>query len=189
MRGVPGVTFIDAYTIFVRYDSAAYRMPLSGGPPQRLSSLVSSTQPYAGVHTTAPTTQLWASVSPGGVLQSGRVEFISARNGERREVLLPFHPLPGPSPEWTPDGRALVVVGSPLQDTTGLGAETIKLARESDTSALRKVDAQSEAITVLYRVPVDGGTPSLIAKFRATDWWVNVSPDGKYVVHGMINDR
>lgn len=189
MRGVPGATFIDAYTIFVRYDSAAYRMPLTGGPPQRLSDLVSSTQPYAGVHRTAPTTELWASVSPGGVLQSGRVEFISARTGERREVLVPFHPTPGPSPEWTPDGRALVVVGWPLEDTTGVDAATIRLARERDTSAVRQVLARSESITVLYRVPVDGRPPSLVAKFRPTDWWVNVSPDGKYVVHGMIDDR
>jgi dipeptidyl aminopeptidase/acylaminoacyl peptidase len=189
MRGVPGATFIDAYTIFVRYDSAAYRMPLTGRRPQRLSDLVSSAQPYAGVHRTSPTTELWAAVSRGGVLQSGKVEFISARTGERREVLVPFHPAPGPSPEWTPDGRALVVIGYPLENSTGLDTTTIRRARERDTSALRQVFAQSESITVLYRVPVDGGAPSLIAKFRATDWWVNVSPDGKHVVHGMIEDR
>lgn len=189
MRGVPGVTFIDAYTIFVRYDSAAYRIPLIRGPPQRLGELAGSTRPSAGVHTTAPSTQVWAGLIPGDLLESGRVEFISARTGERREVLVPFHPAPGPSPEWTPDGRALVVVGWPLEDTTGLDAATLRLARERDTSAVRQVLARSTPATVLYRVPVDGGAPSLIARFRATNWWVNVSPDGKYVVHGMIDDR
>jgi Tol biopolymer transport system component len=189
MRGVPGATFIDAYTIFVRYDSAAYRIPLTGGPPRRLSDLAGSVRPSAGVHTTAPSSQVWAGLIPGDLLESGRVEFISAQTGERRQVLVPFHPSAGPSPEWTPDGRALVVVGWPLEDTTGLDDATIRLARERDTSAVRQVLARSTSATVLYRVPVDGGAPSLIAKFRATDWWISVSPDGKYVVHGMIDDR
>ena len=37
-RGIRGVTFIDAYTIFSRYDSAAYRIPLDGGPPNGLAT-------------------------------------------------------------------------------------------------------------------------------------------------------
>jgi len=189
MRGVPGVTFIDAYTIFVRYDSAAYRVPLSGGAPQRLTDLAGLTRPSTGVHGTAPSSQMWAGLIPGDLLERGRVEFISTRTGQRSEVLVPFHPSAGPSPEWMPDGRALVVIGWPLEDTTGLDAATIRLARERDTSAVRQVLARTAPATVLYRVPVDGGPPSLIARFRATDWWVNVAPNGKYVVHGITLGR
>jgi dipeptidyl aminopeptidase/acylaminoacyl peptidase len=189
MRSVPGVTFVDADTIFVRYDSAAYRRPLDGGGPQRLTDLSAPTQPWAGVHTTAPTSQVWAGVTPGALLHGGRVEFISARTGEHREVVVPFHPAPGPSPEWTPDGRELVVVGWPLEDTTGITAATIRLARNGDTTAVRDILARQNASTVLYRVTVDGGKSRLIARFRGMDGWVSVSPDGRSVVYGAIDAR
>ena len=86
MRGVPGVTFIDAYTIFWRGDSAAYRVRLDGGPPRRLSELAGTTRPLTGVHTTAPTSDMWAGLIPGSLLEGGQIEFISARTGERRVV-------------------------------------------------------------------------------------------------------
>ena len=71
MRDVPGVTFIDPYTIFVRDDSAAYRMPLDGGPPHRLSELSGSIRPSTGVHTTAPTSDVWAGLISGDLFQGG----------------------------------------------------------------------------------------------------------------------
>ena len=72
---------------------------------------------------------------------------------------VPFDPMVGRSPEWTPDGRELVVAGRV----------------PSDKSHLR-----------LYRVPVDGGVVRSIAAFAATDGWTSVSPDGKFVVYGVI---
>lgn len=162
LRGVPGITFIDAYTIFWRGDSAAYRTRLDGGPPRRLTELAGSTRPPTGVHTTAPKSGLWAGLLPGSLQEGGRIEFISTGTGERRVVAMPFRPMIGPSPEWTPDGRELIVAGRPLGDTV-----TVRL----------------------YRVPVDGGTPHSIAEFAATDGWTHVSPDGKLVSYAAIGRR
>ncbi len=183
MRGVPGVTFIDAFTIFSRYDSAAYRIPLDGRPPQRLGYLSGSPHPPTGVHTTAPTTELWAGLIRGTNFQAGRIEFISLRTGEQREVLISFRPLIGPSPEWTPDGRELMAVGRPPlvapSDTT-----TARLLRLADSTTIRQLSARDTVAFRLYRVPVDGGEPHALGRFRLTDGWMSVSPDGKSVVYG-----
>ena len=189
MRGVPGVTFIDAYTIFWRGDSAAYRVRLDGGPARRLSELAGSTRPPTGVHTTGPTSDDWAGLLPGSLLEGGGIEFISARTGERRVVAVPFRPMIGPSPEWTPDGRELIVAGRPPVDTAGLDMATLRLARAGDSTTVSQLLARTTAMVRLYRVPVAGGAPFPIAEFAATDGWTHVSPDGKSVVYGAIGSR
>ncbi|HJR34827.1 MAG TPA: hypothetical protein VJ817_07770 [Gemmatimonadales bacterium] len=188
MRGVPGVTFIDPYTIFVRYDSAAYRMPLSGGPPQRVAEL-SGTAPATGVHTTAPTGDLWAGLISGGSFDSGRIEFISVRTGERRVVVVPFRPMMGPSPGWTPSGRELIVAGRPPLDTTNLDATTLRLLSARDSTTMRRLLTTDSATFRLYRVPVNGGEPRPIAAMGRTDGWTSVSPDGKWIVYGAMDHR
>jgi hypothetical protein len=188
-RGLPGVTFIDANTIFVRYDSAAYRIPLDGGPPQRLRGDLSCTMhPPTGVHTTAPITAVWAGLIPGTDFQAGRIEFISARTGERREIPVPFRPMLGPSPEWTPNGRELIVAGRPPLVTTG-DTTTARLLRIGDSISIQQLRARDTVAFRLYRVPVDGGDPRPIATFRWTDGWTSVSPDGEFVVFGAIGLR
>lgn len=189
MRGVPGVTFIDPYTIFFRTDSAAYRMPLSGGPPQRLVDLRGSMRPPTGVHTTAPTSDVWAGLIPGNNFEGGRIEFISAQSGERRVVAVPFRPMAGPSPEWTPSGRELIVAGRPPLDTTRLDTATIRLFRAGDTTTVRQLLARNATPVWLYRVPVNGGEPYRIATFGGTDGWTSVSPDETFVVYGLIDGR
>jgi hypothetical protein len=181
-RGIPGVAFIDAYTIFSRYDSAAYRIPLDGGAPQRLGYLSGSPHPPTGVHTTAPITHVWAGVIGGPAFQAGRIEFISVRTGEQREVPVSFRPLIGPSPQWTPDGRELIVAGRPPlvtpSDTT-----TARLLRLGDSTAIRQLRARDTVSFGLYRVPVDGGDPRPVAVCRLTAGWTAVSPDGKLVAY------
>jgi hypothetical protein len=183
-RGLPGVTFVDPYTIFVRYDSAAYRIPLDGGAPQRLlGGLAGATHPPTGVHTAAPTSLLWAGLIPGPSFQAGRIEFISARTGERREVSVSFRPMIGPSPEWTPDGRELIVAGWPPLVTTRDTA-IVRLLGIGDSSTIRELRARDTVAVRLFRVPVDGGEARPIAAFHETDGWISVSPDGKRVVYG-----
>jgi len=183
-RGLPGVTFVDPYMIFVRYDSAAYRIPLDGGSPQRLvGGLSGTTHPATGVHTTAPTSLVWAGLIPGPNFQAGRIEFISARTGERREVSVSFRPMIGPSPEWTPDGRELIVAGRLPLVPTGDTA-TVRLLGIGDSITIAQLRARDTAAFRLFRVPVHGGEARPIAAFRQTDGWTSVSPDGKLVVYG-----
>ena len=185
MQGVPGVTFIDAYTIFWRSESEAYRVPLNGDPPHRLLGLTGTTRPLTGVHTTAPATDDWAGLLPGDLFVGGQIELISARTGERRVIDLPFRPFIGPSPEWTPDGRGLLVAGWPPLEPASLDTMTVRLARGGDTTTVNRLREQSTARTRLYLVPVDGDTPVSIADFDETDGWTSVSPDGRFVAYGV----
>jgi hypothetical protein len=164
-------------------------MRLDGGPALRLSELAGSTRPPTGVHNSAPTSDDWAGLLPGSLLEGGGVEIISARTGERRVVVVPFRPMIGPSPEWTPDGKELIVAGRPPLDTTALDAATLRLARAGDTTTVNHLLARTTPKVTLYRVPVGGGAPFAIAEFVATDGWTHVSPDGKFVVYGAIGIR
>jgi len=183
-RELPGVTFVDPHTIFVRYDSAAYRIPLDGGPRLRLLGGLSGTMhPPTGVHTVAQTSHLWAGLIPASNFQAGRIEFLSARTGERHEVPLTFRPMIGPSPEWTPDGRELIVAGR-LPLVTTRDTARVRLLDIGDSSTIRQLRARDTVAFKLFRVPVDGGEARPIAAFRLTDGWTSVSPDGKLVVYG-----
>jgi dipeptidyl aminopeptidase/acylaminoacyl peptidase len=165
LRGVPGITFVDAYTIFVRYDSAAYRIPLDGSPAERvLGGLSGTLRPSTGVHRTAPGTEMWAGQINRNESDSGQVEFISVRTGNRRVIDVPFRLPLTSSPEWTPDGRELIVVGKP----------------------------GNKAPFTLYRVPINGAKPVVITTIGPdseawTDGWTNVSPDGKLVVYSVVD--
>ena len=160
LQDAPGVTFIDAYTIFVRYNASAARLPLNGGASHQLADLPGTVRPSTGVHVTAGGTALWAGLINPVDSDGGKIEFISARTGERRVVDVPFRCPLGASPEWTPDGRELIVVCQPR------GEETL----------------------TLYRVPVDGGAPRVIAPIgAASDGWTSVSPDGALVAYGLFD--
>jgi Tol biopolymer transport system component len=161
LEGAPGVSFIDAYNIFVRYDSSADRFSLKDGTRQRLSDLTGSVPPSTGVHATTGS-GMWAGLISASDAGPGKVEFISSRTGERRLVDVPFR-FPEASPAWTPDGRELIVIGA----TPG----------------------QEEGLT-LCRVPVDGGAPIVIASTgENTDGWTSVSPDGALVAYGIFAGR
>ena len=100
----------------------------------------------------------------------------------QREVPVPFRPQAGPSPEWTPDGRELIVAGRPAlvarNDTT-----TARLVRLDDSTTISRLEAR-DTVAFLYRVPVDGRAPRTVAAIRSTDGWTSVSPDGRFVVYG-----
>jgi dipeptidyl aminopeptidase/acylaminoacyl peptidase len=160
LEGAPGVSFIDPDNIFVRYNASADRFSTNGGARKRLADLVGSVRPTTGAHATAPRSGMWAGLLNVKESGTGKIEFISSRTGERRLVDVPFRfPLPA-SPEWTPDGRELIVVGQ----------------------------SSGEEVLKLYRVPVDGGVPVLIGSIgENTDGWTNVSPDGKLVVYSVFH--
>ena len=162
VSSAPGIVFVDAHAIFVRNDTAAYRVSLEGGDAQQLvGDLAGSVLPSTGAHQTAPSSEVWAGLIKRAGSDVGQIEFISARSGERRVVDVPFRFPLGASPEWTPDGRGLIVVGLPR------GQKALKI----------------------YLVPVTGAEPRIIATMgevtEATDGWTAVSPDGKSVVYGV----
>jgi dipeptidyl aminopeptidase/acylaminoacyl peptidase len=163
IRSAPGIVFVDALTIFVRNDTAAYRIPLGGGDAHQLvGDLAGSVLPSTGAHATAPNSEVWAGLINRAGSDVGQIEFISARTGERRVVDVPCRFPLGASPEWTPDGRGLIVVGRPR------GEKGFKI----------------------YLVPASGAEPNIIATIgERTDGWTSISPDGKYVVYGVIGRR
>lgn len=188
-RGLPGVTFVDAYTIIVRYDSAAYRIPLNGGQPRRLvGDLAGTAQPQTGVHRTAPVGDEWAGLIGSVHFQAGRIELVSARSGVRRVLPVSFRPMLGPAPEWTPDGRELIVAGRPPL-LTAADTTMLRLLAAGDSTTLTELRARDTLAVRLYRVPVDGRAARVIAELGGTDGWTALSPDGRFVVYGVIANR
>jgi Tol biopolymer transport system component len=163
VRSAPGIVFVDPYTIFVRNDTAAYRVALESGDVRQLvGDLANSVLPSTGAHATAQSSEVWAGLIKRAGSEVGQIEFISARTGERRIVDVPFRFPLGASPEWMPNGSGLVVIGQ----------------------------SPGEKALKIYLVPVVGGEPSAIATIGdGTDGWTSVSPDGNLIVYGAMGYR
>jgi Tol biopolymer transport system component len=153
-----------AATLFYRADSVAYSVNLDGGgAPRRLSAVPPATilmLPTASADGKLVAGALWSSQQP----ERNQLELFSMETGTRRLLEVPFRFAPGAQMSFDHDGRAILAVGRPARDTTGLR---------------------------LYRVPLDGTAPREISRLGdiSSSAAASVSPDGNLVAYTVQESR
>ena len=157
-----GFQFIDGSTVFVRADSVAYVVPLTGAAPRRLTAIPRETRVF-GIGVSADRRLIASPMLDNARGELNQVEVLSVESGERRLVRVPFQVTIGFQPLFADNDRTLLVFGQPSGDSTG---------------------------THLYSVPLNGDAPRMIASVGgANGASVTQSPDGKSFAYTVQAER
>jgi len=158
-----GFQFIDASSVVLRQDSGVYVASLGGNGLRRIAAgLPGTTADFSAVSHDGKTF--------AGLLRDpnrsvyNQVEILSLDDGRRRLLELPFNLTPKQiRPVFSPDDRAVLVVGQRAGDTTSAH---------------------------IYAVPINGDPPrDLAAIGGASGASASLSPDGKSIVYSVQDAR
>jgi len=149
------ISFLPDASLIVRSDSGIFTISPTSPAPRKVAS-VSERIPSPAI-VVSPDREWLAAPVRGRAMPSGQLELTSLTTGERRVSTLPFWFLPPATPQFTPDGRGVLLTGRQLSDSSG---------------------------TNLYLAPTSGAPARFIANlgnpFAAG---FSLSPDGKSLVH------
>lgn len=126
------------------------------------------------------------------------LETVDIETGARRTVLETDRHIEAPN--WTPDGKALVVnadgrlyrvvLADPALieiDTGDLSALNNDHGVSPDGQTLMVSDSPGRGTSVIYSLPTTGGTPTRITE-EAPSWWHGWSPDGQEIAYTCRRD-
>ncbi len=145
------ITFLPDASLIVRSEAGIHTISPSSPTPRKIVS-VSEFVPSSAI-ATSPDLEWLAAQLTGG--RAGQLELTSLKTGERRISKLPFWFMPTPTPEFTRDGRSVLLKGRQIGDSSG---------------------------TNLYLAPTSGAPARFIANLWLPGEF-SLSPDGKTLVH------
>ncbi len=146
------IAFLPDASLIVRSAAGIHTISPSSPTPRKVVS-VSEFVASSAIVTSPGVEWLAAQLTPGD--RRGRLELTSLKTGERRISTLPFWFMPTPTPEFTRDGRGVLLKGRQVGDSTG---------------------------TNLYLAPTSGAPARFVANLWLPGEF-SLSPDGKTLAH------
>lgn len=149
------ISFLPDASLIVRSDSGIFTISPTSPTPRKVAN-VSELIPTSAI-VVSPDREWLAAPIRGRAMPTGQLELTSLKTGERRVSTLPFWFLPPATPQFTKDGRGVLLTGRQLSDSSG---------------------------TNLYLAPTSGASARFIANLgNPFVGGFSLSPDGKTLVH------
>lgn len=127
-----------------------------------------------------------------------RVDILSIESGEVETVLATDRHVEAPN--WTPDGKALIVNADGRLYRIALASPALEEIDTGDLTTLNNdhgispdgqrlvvCNSPGRGTSLIYTLPVSGGTPERITE-HAPSWWHGWSSDGARIVYTCIRD-
>jgi Tol biopolymer transport system component len=127
------------------------------------------------------------------------VEIFNVENGESHIVLETDTHVEAPN--WTSDGKALILNGEGRLYRLELDAPTLQLIDTGELEWLNNdhgispdgqtivvSDSPRRGTSIIYTLPVEGGTPDRVTE-HAPSWWHGWSPDGAILAYTCVRNK
>jgi dipeptidyl aminopeptidase/acylaminoacyl peptidase len=162
-RGV-GLAFIDGSTAYLRSDSVAFLIPLTGGDPRRIGEVprhLNATTVAAVSKDHRMVASLAIDKERG---EANQIEIVSLESGEHRALRVPFSLVVGAQPAFIDGDKSLLAFGRQAgNDTTGVQ---------------------------LFAIPLNGDQPRIVATVNnPSGVSVSVAPDGQSIAYTVPSAR